>query len=114
MVSAVDERVTVLVLAGCGTGTLVRVAAWDPDVSTAYLQWLDRYDPGHFLPSTQSRRLLLQHGSRDEVISREESLALRRLRADSDWREYDCGHGLETPAPRGDRRTLLVEELLRG
>lgn len=55
-------------------------------------------------PDLAGRPVLVQHGTRDELISvergRESVELLRRCRADVTWREYDMGHEISAASLR--------------
>lgn len=56
------------------------------------------------LPELSGRPVLVQHGTRDELIAvergRESVEMLRRCGADVTWREYDMGHEISGPSLR--------------
>lgn len=93
--SARDDRVQALVVAGMGTG--VRPVPWDP------------------LPFVQHRgpARLFQQGIRDDVIPYEAARALFEAAAEpKEWREYDADHGIDGhPQARLDRYAFLEKAL---
>jgi dipeptidyl aminopeptidase/acylaminoacyl peptidase len=114
ILAAVEHRLDAVVLAGTGSGTIVRIAraqleqANHPDIDT-YLTFLDRFDPRHHV-AHHTGRLLIQHGLRDETVTIDE--AERMLSAAGPaalWATYDHGHGLEShPPARRDRNAFLL------
>jgi dipeptidyl aminopeptidase/acylaminoacyl peptidase len=115
ILTAVDDRIAVAVLAAVGSGTLVRVADAEMKASgrhlgPAYLNRLARYDPSRWLARHRARRLLLQHGRHDREVLLAEFLALRDQAAPPlAWRLYDCGHGVAAdPAATRDRHAFLL------
>jgi pimeloyl-ACP methyl ester carboxylesterase len=103
-----------MVLAGFGSGTLVRLAGIglrqlnhpDPE---PYLAALERFDPRHHLPRRHPARLLVQHGRADDTVPIAEARALHAAAGpDARWAEYDCGHGIDAhPEARRDRLAFL-------
>ena len=92
--SARDERVEALVVAGMGTGFPV---PWDP------VQFVRRPGPAR----------LFQQGVRGEVIPYASARALYEAAAEpKEWREYDCDHGVDGhPQARLDRYAFLERVL---
>ncbi|SCL41687.1 Alpha/beta hydrolase family protein [Micromonospora pallida] len=105
--SAVEPRLTGLVLVSGGAGTLVRVAESDlteSEKTGPYLTYLHRFDPAHFVAVAGRRRLLFQHGSKDPVIPRAEARRLYEAAAPPRrWLEYPCDHGMTAVHPQARR-----------
>jgi hypothetical protein len=103
------------VLAGIGAGTVTRFARADLLAAghldgthiEAYLDFLDRFDPRHHVPGYRGR-LLIQYGTRDDVVTDEDAARLRAAAPTAQWAEYDWGHGLEHPPARRDRAAFLL------
>ena len=94
------------VLAGYGSGTLTRLASPQPE---AYLVAIERFDPRHSFARGHPARVLVQHGRQDDVIRRDEALALHAAAGpDAEWAEYDCGHSVDSPAARADRLSFMT------
>jgi dipeptidyl aminopeptidase/acylaminoacyl peptidase len=113
LLAGAEPRLTAVVLAGTGSGTLVRLAraelrqANHPDID-GYLAFLDRFDTRHHV-ARYTGRLLIQHGLRDDTVTTEESTRMRRAAGPSAERvTYDHGHDLAHPPARRDRRAFLL------
>lgn len=119
ILSAVEPRLSHLVIASIGSGTIVRLARAeldDGDVASApaYLNFLERFDPVHFVAVKGDRRLLFQHGTQDQTVTRAEAQRLYAAAAPPrQWLGYPCGHA--TPAhPEAYRdRVRFLSDLLR-
>jgi hypothetical protein len=113
LLSAVEPRIVAFVLTSIGAGTVTRLAAAELPPGTQaterYLRFLEQFDPAISVAAPGRRRLLFQHGRRDPVVRREESLKLYEAAADpKDWREYDCGHDPDgDPQAVADRADLF-------
>jgi dipeptidyl aminopeptidase/acylaminoacyl peptidase len=114
LLAGVDHRLNAVVLAGIGSGTVVRHArreleqANHPDIES-YLTFLDRFDTRHHI-GHHTGRLLIQHGLHDDAVTIEEA---RRMRAaagpSARWATYDFGHGLDAHPPAcRDRDAFLL------
>jgi pimeloyl-ACP methyl ester carboxylesterase len=92
--SARDPRVEALVIAGMGTGFPV---PWDP------VQFVQHAGPAR----------LFQQGVDDDIIPYEKARALYEAAAEpKEWREYECGHGVDgDPQARLDRYAFLERVL---
>jgi hypothetical protein len=106
LLSAVEPRIAAFAIASIGSGTVTRLAAAELPPGTQatdkYLRFLEQFDPAIAVAVPGRRRLLFQHGRRDPVVRRDESLKLYEAAADpKDWREYDCGHD-----PDGDPQAV--------
>jgi dienelactone hydrolase len=105
LLSAVEPRLSRLVLASYGSGTLVRLAErelrdageTDPE---PYLTALERFDPVGFVAVRGRRSLLFQHGRDDDVVSYAEARRLYEAAAPPrEWREYQWGHATPVCPP---------------
>lgn len=106
LLTAADARVSRYVLTGYGCGTLVRLAAPQPE---AYLSALERFDPRHHLPRRHPARVLVQYGRHDDMVLRTEARALlEAVGPDGEWAEYDCGHAVDAPPALVDRLEFLT------
>jgi pimeloyl-ACP methyl ester carboxylesterase len=107
--SAVEPRLTALVLASVGSGTLARLAAGELPSGTpatdAYLRFLRSYDPTAYVSVPGRRRLLLQHGRDDQIVLRHEAeLVMHAAAQPVEWRVYPCAHDTAShPEARSDR-----------
>ena len=112
ILAAVEPRLDAIVIAAMGSGIVDR-ARGEGFSDEAYLQALDRFDPVHWVRVPGRRRLLFQHGRRDEVISLAAGRELYEAAAGPKrWAEYDWGHDLPTdPAARRDRLAFFAEAL---
>jgi hypothetical protein len=112
ILSAVEPRLTGVVIAGLGDGTVTRVAeaGLPPGAATEhYLRLLRRFEPVAYVAVPGPRRLLFQYGRRDDTVLRSEALALYEAAAGpKEWREYDCGHDTDNAAARADRARLYT------
>ena len=103
---AADPRVSRYVLAGYGSGTLVRLASPQPE---AYLTALERFDPRHSFARGHPARVLVQYGRHDDQVLRAEAEALHAAAGpDAEWAEYDCGHAVDSPDARADRLAFMT------
>jgi fermentation-respiration switch protein FrsA (DUF1100 family) len=121
ILAGVEPRLRAVVLASAGSGTPLRLARQRlPDLPAAdlaaYLDFLGQFDPAAYAAEPGQRRLMIQHGRDDHIVSRAEALALRDAAAPPcTWREYPCGHGTDAFAPaRRDRADFLAEALAVG
>jgi dienelactone hydrolase len=112
--AAVEPRLSRVVLAGIGAGTVGRVAraelrrADHPDAER-YLAFLDPFDPRHHI-GRYAGHLLLQYGRRDDTVTADEAARLHAAaRPGARWADYDDGHGLAEPPARRDRAAFLLE-----
>jgi fermentation-respiration switch protein FrsA (DUF1100 family) len=115
VLSAVERRLAGLVLASAGSGTLVRLAEGElRDLGVRdpgpYLTDLERFDPAHFVAVGGRRRLLFQHGRRDQTIRQGEAERLYSAAAPPrQWRDYPCDHATTAyPQARRDRAEFLL------
>lgn len=110
---ATDEpRLEAVVIASTGSG----LVEWLRDRGSKdeeYLARMDRLDPVHFVGAARRSRLLFQHGRRDEVIPLAAGRALFDAAAEpKEWREYDCGHGVDGHLPALADRIAFFREVL--
>ncbi|MFL6122624.1 alpha/beta hydrolase family protein [Actinophytocola sp.] len=114
LVAAAEPRLSRLVLAGIGNGTVVRVARADlrraaHPAAEEYLDFLDQYDTRHHI-GRFAGRLLIQYGRNDDTVTADEAEQLRAAaRPGARWAVYDDGHGLAEPPARRDRKAFLLE-----
>jgi dipeptidyl aminopeptidase/acylaminoacyl peptidase len=116
MLSAVEPRLDAIVVAAWGSGIVRRSAAEMPNARPtreAYRESAERSEPEHYVSRPGSRRLLFQHGLRDELVSVEEARRMYAAAAPpKSWREYDCSHELDEHLPaRADRIAFFSREL---
>ncbi|GAA3454893.1 hypothetical protein [Dactylosporangium matsuzakiense] len=114
ILSAVEPRLTGVVIAGLGDGTVLRHAAagLPPGPATEdYLHRLRRFEPVGYVSVPGPRRLLFQYGTRNDAVLRSEAVALyEAAAAPKEWREYDCGHDTDNADARADRARLYTGE----
>jgi pimeloyl-ACP methyl ester carboxylesterase len=106
MLSAVEPRIAAFAITSIGAGTITRIAATElppgTEATDRYLRFLEQFEPQAWVATPGPRRLLFQHGRRDPVVRRDESLKLFEAAAGpKEWHEYDCGHD-----PDGDPKAV--------
>jgi len=114
---AVEPRLSAVVLAGFGSGTLVRVAAAElenePEPGrTRYLRELEAFDPSHYLALPGRAPVMLQFGTMDETVPDDEAQRLAGATAPPILvRRYQCGHAIDHPQARSDRAEFFIGRL---
>ena len=112
--SALDPRLGRIVIFGYGAGTFRRLVHADSVELARPLtgddeQMIDWLDVSRYVGQPNPRSLLVQRGRFDDAVSHGEARALFAAAAPAkEWAEYDCGHDLNTPSARADRRTFIT------
>ena len=100
VLSAVEPRLNAIVIGGMGSASPERkeVAYMYTIASTRqYFEAIYSFDAGLYLSVPGQRRLLVQHGISDNAVTLAESRAMFDAASDPKaWREYDCGHGIDS------------------
>ncbi|MCU1489949.1 MAG: hypothetical protein JWM85_1354 [Acidimicrobiaceae bacterium] len=103
VLAAVEQRLDGIVLAGVGVPH-PDSPVWDParyEVATAALECLRE---------SGRRRLLIQHGRRDEIISVDRAQALFDVASEPKlWKVYDCGHDIDAYEPAYQDRMAFYD-----
>jgi dienelactone hydrolase len=113
IVAAVEPRLDAVVVAGMGSAAPERRRAAATEAEREYLDAVFSFDTAAYLAVPGRRRLLVQHGRRDDRVLLGEARAMfDAARPPKLWREYDCGHDVSSdPAARRDRIAFFHDSL---
>ena len=100
ILAGVESRLDAVVLMSAGAVPVQRyVQAAPPDLRFRVRALLGQVDPLRYIARARGDRLLLQDGSRDQVVPRHALVALaRRAPRGTEVRWYDAGHSLDAVA----------------
>jgi dipeptidyl aminopeptidase/acylaminoacyl peptidase len=112
ILAVVEPRLNAFAIAGIGSPSHQRRETASQDAQLAkYLDAVMSFDPARYLAVRGPRRLLVQHGRSDDVVTIAEARAMYEAAAPpKTWREYDCGHDVDGfGAARRDRVAFFAE-----
>ncbi len=115
VLSAVEPRLTRLVIFANGAGALFRAdlargLSGGGVVSQELVAATDWFDPAHYVAVRRRAQLFVQHGRIDTTVPIEAARALFEAAATPRlWTEYDWDHGLDAdPQARNDRAHFVM------
>jgi dienelactone hydrolase len=101
ILAGVEPRLDALVLMSAGAAPVeAYVEAAPAKIREEVRALLEEIDPLHYVAAPGDRRLLLQNGTRDEVVPREGLDAVADAAAGAEVRWYEAGHALNDLAYR--------------
>lgn len=107
VLAAVEPRLDAIVIAAMGAGVAVR-GARALGLSPADLARVAVFDPASWVGVPGRRALLFQYGPHDDGVTLAEARELYELAAGrEEWREYDCGHGVDGHLPAREHRLVF-------